>query len=834
MKGFVLTGVLILALCSNVALAQINSAQSGPWQDLTTWDGGVVPSSFDDVVISSGHTVSVDDEFPECHSLSFADNTALIDMNAGGILNVYGDFTLAAADHNVFSAGWSASGAYIRFTGSEPVQTLSGWNTGGGSTSFRDMIIDKEAGTKVVTAGSGMRFCLQNSLEIISGILEISPDDDLEARWASSGNLTGNQNLEITIQPDGEFLLIDGNGTHFIRSNTSSVPIGKMTIYGRAEFYDASSYDISIAGIDVKDGGTLHIGTYLGSSTYGPEFNPGTINVEDGGTLYNVTTTDIWFDTTIVNLNEGGEYRTISSSTVFPPTFNNNGKVRYMRNSSGSDQEVVDTDYYGVEFSYSEGSTRKLWTLTDDRNVLDSLTTNNSAELLLAADNPHTLTVEGTVRMTSGLIDNSDSEVSLAVSDGTLISRATGQIAVAPVFLGGVNLRYTSSVEAVVAGPEMPTDPGVLDNLSIASDQGVALSHDIAANGNVVLEDGPLMTDTYTLTLGPDAALDETAGFIVLGNAVATRTLDQAVSESFGNLGLKIEALDTAPGETTVRRVTGTPLMIDDIPGIARYFDINPTNNTGLNATLVIHYNDDELNGIPEALLAGYASDDGGSSWNLYNGTVDLSANTFTLEGLGSMSLWTLGRDTVTADNILIVKPDPMFAFMEYPYGNLAAIFYLGGEFAGGDHGVGEIDPASVRVNGLTPLAVTIISSYPGFASDVLEIELDIRAFIDGYPLLWDVSDQTYTITGSFSGGGDFDESAGVQMIGHKSGDANFDYRVNILDATHLINYLYRGAEPPQPIVGTGDTNGDGNINILDVTRLINYLYSGGPAPTHP
>jgi len=60
-------------------------------------------------------------------------------------------------------------------------------------------------------------------------------------------------------------------------------------------------------------------------------------------------------------------------------------------------------------------------------------------------------------------------------------------------------------------------------------------------------------------------------------------------------------------------------------------------------------------------------------------------------------------------------------------------------------------------------------------------------------------------------------------------GDANGDGAINILDATYLINYLYRDGPPPDPYAG--DINGDGSINILDVTYLINYLYKDGPPP---
>ena len=62
-------------------------------------------------------------------------------------------------------------------------------------------------------------------------------------------------------------------------------------------------------------------------------------------------------------------------------------------------------------------------------------------------------------------------------------------------------------------------------------------------------------------------------------------------------------------------------------------------------------------------------------------------------------------------------------------------------------------------------------------------------------------------------------------------GDADNGGSWNILDATFLINYLYRnGPLPPCYCVG----NADGNtlINILDIGFIINFLFMGGPIPS--
>jgi len=61
-------------------------------------------------------------------------------------------------------------------------------------------------------------------------------------------------------------------------------------------------------------------------------------------------------------------------------------------------------------------------------------------------------------------------------------------------------------------------------------------------------------------------------------------------------------------------------------------------------------------------------------------------------------------------------------------------------------------------------------------------------------------------------------------------GDADNDKSVNVLDATCIINYLYKGLPAPEHL-SAADINADCGVNLLDVTCLINYLYRGGPAP---
>ncbi|MBD3219410.1 MAG: hypothetical protein GF310_14145 [candidate division Zixibacteria bacterium] len=61
-------------------------------------------------------------------------------------------------------------------------------------------------------------------------------------------------------------------------------------------------------------------------------------------------------------------------------------------------------------------------------------------------------------------------------------------------------------------------------------------------------------------------------------------------------------------------------------------------------------------------------------------------------------------------------------------------------------------------------------------------------------------------------------------------GDANSDGNVNVSDAVHIINYIFIGGDPPDPM-DNGNVNCDGSVNISDAVWIINYVFIGGAEP---
>ena len=71
---------------------------------------------------------------------------------------------------------------------------------------------------------------------------------------------------------------------------------------------------------------------------------------------------------------------------------------------------------------------------------------------------------------------------------------------------------------------------------------------------------------------------------------------------------------------------------------------------------------------------------------------------------------------------------------------------------------------------------------------------------------------------------------AAIQYSYYLTGDLTGDGEVDIADVIYLINYLFIGAPPPDPLF-LGDVDCDDLVNIGDVVYLINYLFLGGPEP---
>ncbi len=194
-------------------------------------------------------------------------------------------------------------------------------------------------------------------------------------------------------------------------------------------------------------------------------------------------------------------------------------------------------------------------------------------------------------------------------------------------------------------GTQTISDPSgeTFYNLTVNKASGnLQFLNDVTVNGTASVTNGTLDLNGHSLSFGSSGTLSETSGKLASGGSVtASSTLSAPSSVNIGGLGAEITSSANL-GNTTITRGS-TAQMGNGNFGIKRYYDIAPTNDNALNATLVFHYDTSELNGLNESTLQVFRSTDGGTTWVNMGGTVNTTAKTVTLTGVGSFSRWTLG-----------------------------------------------------------------------------------------------------------------------------------------------------------------------------------------------
>jgi len=213
---------------------------------------------------------------------------------------------------------------------------------------------------------------------------------------------------------------------------------------------------------------------------------------------------------------------------------------------------------------------------------------------------------------------------------------------------------FTPGTSTVVfngsSGNQTITNSGIGSFYNITvnkSSYDVQLLSNISVSGTATLTSGDIDLNANTMDLSTTGTLSETAGNTVKGTGgttTCTRTLNAPTSDNVAGMGAEITS-GANLGSTTI--ACGHAVQTGNSnSSVLKYFDISPTNNTGLNATLVFHYDDSELNGLTESELQLFKSTDTGNTWTMMGGTVNTTANTVTFNNIDGFSRWTLGASS--------------------------------------------------------------------------------------------------------------------------------------------------------------------------------------------
>ncbi|MBA4311907.1 MAG: hypothetical protein C0417_04680 [Chlorobiaceae bacterium] len=269
---------------------------------------------------------------------------------------------------------------------------------------------------------------------------------------------------------------------------------------------------------------------------------------------------------------------------------------------------------------------------------------------LYTSSAPGPMYVKGDITVNAGIADTMNITGSYGVAIfGNIINNGSMAFTSSPLVVRG------SSAQTISGNPVY-----IGNGMVMANAAGLTLGNDFTVTGGTVQTTGTYnfdkggaifeaLTCAGTITSGANMVYLNPAGALnegenpILGNITATRTANLGSEELFGNIGVGINGLAAAPGVTTVTRKTGVVSTGNGNQSIERYFDITPTVNTGLNATMTFDYATSELNGLDENTLMLFKSEDGGTTWSGKAGTVNSVLNKITASSVNSFSRWTAG-----------------------------------------------------------------------------------------------------------------------------------------------------------------------------------------------
>lgn len=225
----------------------------------------------------------------------------------------------------------------------------------------------------------------------------------------------------------------------------------------------------------------------------------------------------------------------------------------------------------------------------------------------------------------------------LVIQDGKFVNNGTFLPNSSTVkFVGSAQLSSTT-----IAG----TTTSSFYNVELGkSGGGMLLNSDISIINRLVLTSGDsLFLNGHNITLSSTGlVVGETEGLRITGlnggYISITKTLSSPSNENPGNLGLSITSAANL-GTISVKRYNRQKGGVS----INRYYEVIPTNNSGLNASLIMSYFDHELGSINEANLAFFTNSTPSSVWMLKGVTSSNAvANTVSMTGFASLDNITL------------------------------------------------------------------------------------------------------------------------------------------------------------------------------------------------
>ncbi len=606
MKNLVALILMILLGCSYSSFAQMiysNGAGGGAWESQSTWEGGAVPSENDDVFIKSGDSVIVA-MATSCSNLTVMSGGKFVSPALDSV-QVKNAVILEANSTFYNASSKPVLPGSIRMV--DPASTVvhmgSGTVGGPGNSEFGNLVIQKSSG---VTAA-----------------------------------------VDLTIYGD---LIINNTAGQVFRGANQPEKVGSHThtIYGNVYILQGVWSCVDVGGNDIVGIWNVKKNVYVtgANSRMGPMSSAnaaglGIFNIDgnltvDGGRLQAGTSSSAGLGTGIINI--GGNF-TITAGSAKPAT---NTAGPFAINFVGKKTQNVNL---GVNLYLS--------TVFNDTIKSGSSVSVNLDTCKWGTSTTGSFVVNGTLEMkgisrlkgSGDFYLNSGATFKIGSANGITTSDTIGNIQVTGLrtYSKEANYEYNGT-EIQGWGNALPDS---VRGLIINNENGFALESDIYADKTLSIKKGDLDLNGNIITLGSTGKLTETADNTikgVTGKVVTTQSVAAPNALNVGGLGALLTTSNDL-GNTLVERYHSERTGSGN-HSILRYYNIVPAqNNSALNATLRIYYDESELNGLDETKLALYKSitaED--NSWDLVGGTVNTTDNYVEVTGVTDLSYWTLGE----------------------------------------------------------------------------------------------------------------------------------------------------------------------------------------------
>ena len=143
---------------------------------------------------------------------------------------------------------------------------------------------------------------------------------------------------------------------------------------------------------------------------------------------------------------------------------------------------------------------------------------------------------------------------------------------------------------------------------------------------------------------------------------------------------------------------------------------------------------------------------------------------------------------------------------------------------------ISSIEVVPLNLNGEAPIAgATVVLSHTG--DGALSAVIDNGDGTFSATITAALMPGTDTITATITAGGQETTVADKAVVKYiVCGAASGDPSLDVGDAVAIINYIFKGGPPPDPLC-VGDADSDGSVNLSDAVFIITYVFKGGPAP---